>query len=70
MSTVIKKAGFVGWAALGLVAGPIKCGREVTSVTGKPYGASCAFDRPLSANYLQAAENSRIGPRLMHPVSF
>lgn len=32
-------------------------GRDVYWVTGEPYGASCAFDRPLSADFLAAAEN-------------
>jgi benzoyl-CoA reductase subunit B len=31
-------------------------GRDVYWITGEPFGASCAFDRPLSADFLTAAE--------------
>jgi benzoyl-CoA reductase subunit B len=36
---------------------PYGLGRDVACVTGEPYGATCAFDKPLSAEFLQTAEN-------------
>ena len=36
---------------------PLGLGRDVHWVTGEPYGASCAFDKPLSAKFLAATEN-------------
>lgn len=42
------------WAPDAVVRG---LGQDVHCVTGEPYGASCAFDKPLSAKYLAAAEN-------------
>ncbi len=36
---------------------PAGLGEDVYCLTGEPYGAACAFDRPLSAKYLDAAEN-------------
>jgi len=35
---------------------PLGLGRDVHWVTGEPYGASCAFDKPLSAKFLAATE--------------
>ena len=42
------------WAPDAVTAG---LGRDVYCVTGEPYGATCAWNRPLSAKYLEAAEN-------------
>lgn len=42
------------WAPDAVVRG---LGQDVYSITGEPYGASCAFDKPLSAKYLAAAEH-------------
>ncbi|MCK4614615.1 MAG: benzoyl-CoA reductase, bzd-type, subunit O [Thermoplasmata archaeon] len=36
---------------------PLGLGRDVHWVTGEPYGASCAFNKPLSAKFLAATEN-------------
>ena len=36
---------------------PAGLGDDVYCITGEPYGATCAFNRPLSAKYLEAAEN-------------
>lgn len=36
---------------------PAGLGRDVYNITGEPYGASCAFDKPLSTEFLNAAEN-------------
>jgi benzoyl-CoA reductase subunit B len=36
---------------------PLGLGRDVYWVTGEPYGASCAFNKPLSAEFLAATEN-------------
>jgi benzoyl-CoA reductase subunit B len=36
---------------------PAGLGRDVKCVTGEPYGATCAFDKPLSQAFLTAAEN-------------
>lgn len=41
------------WAFDAATAG---LGRDVVCITGEPYGASCAHNRPLSARYLEAAE--------------
>lgn len=38
-------------------AAPSGLERDVYSITGEPYGASCAFDKPLSAEFLQASVN-------------
>ena len=35
---------------------PLGLGRDVRWITGEPYGASCAFNRPLSAKFLSATE--------------
>lgn len=35
---------------------PLGLGEDVRWVTGEPYGASCAFNKPLSAKFLQATE--------------
>ena len=35
---------------------PLGLGRDVRWITGEPYGASCAFNKPLSAKFLSAAE--------------
>lgn len=42
------------WAPDAVVRG---LGKDVYSITGEPYGATCAFNKPLSAKYLAAAEN-------------
>ncbi len=36
---------------------PAGLGRDVKCLTGEPYGATCAFDKPLSQEFLTAAEN-------------
>ena len=36
---------------------PMGLGRDVHWITGEPYGASCAFNKPLSSKFLTAAEN-------------
>lgn len=36
---------------------PLGLGRDVKWITGEPYGASCAFNKPLSAKFLSATEN-------------
>jgi benzoyl-CoA reductase subunit B len=36
---------------------PMGLGEDVYWITGEPYGASCAFDKPLSAEFLAATEN-------------
>lgn len=36
---------------------PSGLGEDVYCITGEPYGATCAFDRPLSSKFLEAAEN-------------
>ena len=35
---------------------PLGLGRDVRWITGEPYGASCAFNKPLSAKFLRATE--------------
>ena len=42
------------WAPDAVTAG---LGKDVYCITGEPYGATCAWNRPLSAKYLEAAEN-------------
>jgi benzoyl-CoA reductase subunit B len=53
------KNGGVRWmgSAWALDAVTSGLGRDVYCITGEPYGASCAFDKPLSTKYLTAAEN-------------
>jgi benzoyl-CoA reductase subunit B len=36
---------------------PAGLGEDVYCITGEPYGATCAFDKPLSSKFLTAAEN-------------
>lgn len=36
---------------------PLGLGEDVYWITGEPYGASCAFNKPLSAEFLAATEN-------------
>ncbi len=54
-----KEEGGLRWmgSAWAFDAVPRGLGEDVYSVTGEPYGATCAFDKPLSARYLAAAEN-------------
>ena len=42
------------WAPDAVTAG---LGKDVYCITGEPYGATCAWNRPLSAKYLEAAES-------------
>jgi benzoyl-CoA reductase subunit B len=44
-------------SAWALDAVPLGLGKDVRWVTGEPYGASCAFNKPLSADFLSATEN-------------
>jgi len=55
----VKEKGGLRWmgSAWAFDAVPPGLGRDVYCVTGEPYGASCAFDRPLAAKYLTASEN-------------
>ena len=54
-----KDRGALRWmgSAWAFDAVPMGLGKDVYCITGEPYGATCAFDRPLSAKFLQAAEN-------------
>ncbi len=54
-----KEKGGVRWmgSAWAFDAVPSGLGEDVYCITGEPYGATCAFDRPLSAKYLAATEN-------------
>jgi len=54
-----KEKGGVRWmgSAWAFDAVPSGLGEDVYCITGEPYGATCAFDRPLSAKYLEATEN-------------
>ena len=54
-----KDKGALRWmgSAWAFDAVPMGLGKDVYCITGEPYGATCAFDRPLSAKFLQAAEN-------------
>jgi len=54
----IKDQGGLRWAggAWSLGAVPAGLGRDVASLTSEPYGASIAFDRPLSMKCMEAAE--------------
>ncbi len=53
-----KKGGLrVMGSAWALDAVTMGLGRDVYWITGEPYAASCAFDRPLSSKFLEAAEN-------------
>ncbi|MBW1695703.1 MAG: benzoyl-CoA reductase, bzd-type, subunit O [Deltaproteobacteria bacterium] len=53
------KKGGLRWmgSAWAFDAVPAALGEDVYCITGEPYGATCAFDRPLSAKFLTAAEN-------------
>jgi benzoyl-CoA reductase subunit B len=44
-------------SAWALDAVPMGLGKDVYWITGEPYGASCAFNRPFSAKLLSATEN-------------
>jgi len=54
-----KDKGGIRWmgSAWAFDAVPAGLGRDVYCITGEPYGATCAFDRPLSARFLTATEN-------------
>jgi benzoyl-CoA reductase subunit B len=54
-----KDKGGIRWmgSAWAFDAVPAGLGEDVYCITGEPYGATCAFDRPLSAKFLTAAEN-------------
>ncbi|MBW2121582.1 MAG: benzoyl-CoA reductase, bzd-type, subunit O, partial [Deltaproteobacteria bacterium] len=51
--------GGIRWMGSAWALDAVTCGlgRDVYCITGEPYGASCAFNRPLSARFLTAAEN-------------
>jgi benzoyl-CoA reductase subunit B len=44
-------------SAWALDAVPMGLGKDVYWITGEPYGASCAFNKPMSAEFLNATEN-------------
>lgn len=54
-----KSKGGLRWmgSAWAFDAVPAGLGKDVFSMTGEPYGASCAFNKPVSLKYLKAAEN-------------
>lgn len=54
-----KKSGGLRWmgSAWAFDAVPAGLGRDVYCITGEPYAATCAFDRPLSREFLKASQN-------------
>lgn len=54
-----KERGGLRWmgSAWAFDAVPRGLGKDVYTITGEPYAASCAFNRPVSAEFLKASEN-------------